>query len=164
MSVRFKKVQNKMSGSENFGKWYGRAIMLDTISTKELADEISHASTVTYADVMAVLAEMQHAIKNHLQNSHKVALEGLGVLGVAMQTKLAKTRKEFTANNIKGYRVVFYPEVKFVPSGEISESGKRKGAFVKTLLEGITAKELGGDDVKEQTTGGQTGGDAGSGK
>ena len=92
MSVRFKKVQNKMSGSENFGKWYGRAIMLDTISTKELADEISHASTVTYADVMAVLAEMQHAIKNHLQNSHKVALEGLGVLGVAMQTKLAKTR------------------------------------------------------------------------
>ena len=51
MSIRFRVMQNKMKGTNNFGKWYGRATVLDEVSTRNLADEISHSTTVTYADV-----------------------------------------------------------------------------------------------------------------
>lgn len=141
MSVIYLKYQDKRKESENFGKWYGRSVMIDTISTKQLAKEIAHATTVTYADVLAVLAEVAESLKNHLQNSHAVKLDGIGTFKVGLRTSPAATSGEFTAANIMGYRINYQPEKHFVASAEKSEKGFRKGTFVKDLLDGITFKE-----------------------
>lgn len=148
MSIIYRKRQNKIANSTAFNKWYGKAVILDTISTKDLAQEISHSTTVTYADVVAVLIEMQTALKSHLQNSQKVQLDGLGSFRVGIVSKSADTREKFTVNNIKSYRIIFQPETKFVPSGVLTAKGNRKGTFVKTLLEGISAKEMTGKDAE----------------
>lgn len=141
MAVFYRKYQDKRNGSATFGKWYGHSVMLNVVSTKQLAQEIAHSTTVTYADVVAVLAETAQVMKQHLQSSHKVVLDGVGSFKVGLSTAPAKTSAEFGAQNIKGYRINYAPEVHFVGSGQVSEKNRRKGIFVKDLLDGITAKE-----------------------
>ena len=143
MSLLYKKYQNKIKSSKTYGKWYGRAVILDTISTRQLAEEVSHATTVTYADVVAVLAELTTAIKSHLQNSQAVVLDGIGRFKVAVSTTGADSRTDFKASNIRRYRINYFPEIKFQPTGKVNENGKRLGTYYSPLLSGITAREFG---------------------
>lgn len=142
MSVRYKKETGKGEGSPAYKKWYGRAVSMGRVSTADLAEEISHSCTVTRADIMAVLIELAQVMKKHLQNSMTVDLEGLGDFRVGLKTKSADSAEDFTAANIYGYQILYHPEVKFVATGEVSAKGKRKGTYVKTLLDGITAELL----------------------
>lgn len=141
MAVFYRKYQDNRNGSTNFGKWYGRSVMLNVVSTKELAEEIAHSTTVTYADVVAVLAETSQALKRHLQSSHKVVLDGIGSFKVGLSTAPANTSADFGAQNIKGFRINYSPEVHFIGNGQVSEKNRRKGTYVKDLLDGVTAKE-----------------------
>lgn len=166
MSLLYKKYQNKSKASKAYGKWYGHAVIIDNVSTKQLADEVSHATTVTYADVIAVLAELTNAIKAHLQNSHSVTLDGIGRFKVGISTSEVADRASFSANNIKRYRINYQPEVKFQPNGKVSDSGKRLGTYVNQLLNGITAREFGISEAAANggsTSGGQTTDDTASG-
>lgn len=151
MSVNYRKVQNMMKGTKNYNKWYGKAVVLGKVSTKDLSEEISHATTVTRADVLAVLTEMSDALKRHLLNSQKVSLDGIGTFRVSIKTSMADEKDDFNASKIKGYRIIYTPETTFTPSGELSEKGHRKGVFVKTLLSGITAQELPSGSSKKAT-------------
>ena len=49
MSVRYRKVQEKREGNKNYGKWYGRAVVLNNVTTKELAEEIAHRNLRRHA-------------------------------------------------------------------------------------------------------------------
>lgn len=140
MAIRYRKVQNKREGSGAFGKWYGRAVIMDEVSTKMLAEEISHSTTVTQADVLAVLAETATIMKRHLQDSQKVRLDGIGTFRVGIATKPAATSADFDSAKIVGYHIVYAPERTFTTTGA-NEKGHRTGYYTKNLLEGITAKE-----------------------
>ena len=140
MTIRYRKVQNLNTASKTYGKWYGRAIIMDTISTKALANEIAHSTTVTYADVLAVLAETAQCMKGHLQNSQKVVLDGIGAFRVGLETMPANNSAEFDSSKIAGYHIIYTPERHFNVTG-YNENGNRTGVYVKDLLEGITAKE-----------------------
>jgi predicted histone-like DNA-binding protein len=140
MAIYYRKVQNTNELSDYFGKWYGRAVILNAVNTKQLAEEISHATTVTYSDVLAVLAETAVVLKNHLQNSHKVVLDGIGTFKVGISTKPADSSANFNSSKIIGYHIVYTPEKTFTPKG-INEKGNRTGFYVTQLLSGITAKE-----------------------
>ena len=142
MSVRYKKEIGKAEGSAVYNKWYGRAVSMGRVTTTDLAEEISHSSTVTRADIMAVLIELVQVMKKHLQNSMTVELDGLGDFRVGLKTKSVDKAEDFTAANIYGYQIIYRPEVRFVPNGQISTKGKRKGTFVKTMLDGISAELL----------------------
>lgn len=141
MAVFYRKYQEKREGNKNYGKWYGRSVILNTVSTKDLASEISHATTVTYADVLAVLAGASEAMKQHLQNSQKVVLDGIGAFKVGINTVSAATSAEFGAQNVKNFRVLFAPEIHFVGNGQVTDKNRRAGNYVKDLLQGVTAKE-----------------------
>ena len=91
MSVRYRKVQDKRQGNKNYGKWYGRAIVLNNVTTKELAEEIAHSTTATYADTLAVLNELSVALRRHLLNSDRVEIEGIG----AFKKKIKKMWWDF---------------------------------------------------------------------
>ena len=140
MAISYRKVQNNRVASDTYGKWYGRAVIMDVVSTKTLAQEISHSTTVTYADVCAVLAAMSVAMKGHLLNSQKVVLDGIGSFRVGIRTVPANTSAEFDSNKISGYRIIYSPERHFNATGA-NEQGNRTGFYLKDLLEGITAKE-----------------------
>mgnify|MGYP005883468903 CR=1 FL=1 len=142
MSIRFKTYQCTLKDSKFNGKWYGRAISLGTVDTRTLAEEISHSTTVTRSDVAAVLIELFNAMRRHLLNSQTVVLDEIGSFRVAFKSSLADKEKDFTANNIKSYHIVYRPVTTFVANGKVGENGHRRGSYVKTLLDGITAEPL----------------------
>ena len=141
MSVRYRKVQEKRQGNKNYGKWYGRAVHLNNVSTKELAEEIAHATTATYADTLAVLNELSVALRRHLLNSDRVEIEGLGAFKVGIRTVAAATSADFGAQNVKGYKVLYQPFKRFVGNGQVTDKNRRAGNFVMNLLEGVTVQE-----------------------
>ncbi len=148
MAVRYRKYQNKNAKSATFGQWYGRAVVMDTISTKQLAEEISHSTTVTLADVMAVLIETTAALKRHLAASNKVQLDGLGSFRVGLKTSPADSSAEFGATNVSGYHIIYTPERTFNVTG-VNENGNRTGFYSKALLQGISAKEAPKNKVED---------------
>lgn len=152
MAVFYRKYQEKRQTNKNFGKWYGRSVILNTVSTKDLAAEVSHATTVTYADVLAVLAGASEAMKQHLQNSQKVVLDGIGAFKVGINTAPAASSAEFGAQNVKNFRVLFAPEVHFVSNGQVTEKNRRTGYYVKDLLQGVSAKEAPKNAVVDEKT------------
>ena len=139
MAVLYRKYQNMNPNSKTHKKWYGKFVGLGVVTTKMLAQEIAHSTTVTYADVIAVLAEMSECMKRHLQNSQRVDLDGIGQFKVGLRTRPADTAAEFTAANISGYRINYQPEVHFVLSS--SDGKTRNGYYAKELLDGVTARE-----------------------
>ena len=141
MSVRYRKVQEKREGNKNYGKWYGRAVVLNNVTTKELAEEIAHSTTATYADTLAVLNELSVALRRHLLNSDRVEIEGIGAFKVGISTAPANTSADFGAQNVKSYRINYQPFKRFVPNGQVTDNNRRAGNFVMNLLEGVTVQE-----------------------
>lgn len=141
MSVRYRKVQEKREGNKNYGKWYGRAVVLNNVTTKELAEEISHSTTATLSDTLAVLNELSVALRRHLLNSDRVEIEGIGAFKVGIRTVAANSSAEFGAQNVKSYRINYQPFQRFVPNGQVTDKNRRAGSFVKYLLEGVTVQE-----------------------
>lgn len=141
MSVLYRKYQDKRNGAATFGKWYGKAVMLNNVTTKQLADEIAHSTTATYADTLAVLNELSVALRRHLLNSDRVEIDGIGAFKVGLSTAPANTSADFGAQNIKSFHVNYQPFKRFVGNGQVTEKNRRKGTFVYDLIDGVTAKE-----------------------
>ena len=153
MSIRYKTVQIKMKGSKLYGQWYGRAVHLETIDTKTLAEEISHSTTVTRSDVAAVLIELFRAMKTHLQASQTVVLDEIGSFRITFKSKPSESEAGFTANNIKQFRVAFRPFSTFIPNGGVSPKGHRTGTYVQSFTSGVTAEPFNKNKKTDDSTG-----------
>ncbi|WP_295367775.1 HU family DNA-binding protein [uncultured Prevotella sp.] len=131
MAVNFKIYQSNRKGGTN-GKFYARAAHRETINTKDLAEVMQNNSTVKRSDIVAVLTELSEVLRQELQRSNKVHIDGIGTFKVGIHSKGAKTAKEFNAtDNIVGSRILFMPET------TIDANGNR----VKALLAGLKVKE-----------------------
>ena len=160
MSISYRKTQNKMTGSKNYNKWYGQAVILGTVSTADLAEEISHSTTVTYADIKAVLDEVSVTIKRHILNSQSVHVDGLGSFRPSIHSQLVDKAEDFDASKIKGYRIIFTPERSIV--GRVTNTdGITKKVYGAKLLQGANVKELVSGNVKSVKPADSTG-DAGN--
>ncbi|MBP3843117.1 MAG: DNA-binding protein [Prevotella sp.] len=133
MSLFIKKYQNNNKEMKNaYGKWYGRAVIMDKVQIEDLASEIEDNCTVKRADILAVLSELGPAIKKEVQRSLKVTIPYLGSFKLGVRTTGAETMEEFDIKkNVKGVRVLFYPETK--------ADGNR---MVKELTRGVRVAEL----------------------
>ena len=131
MAVNFKIYQSNRKGGTN-GKFYARAAHRETINTKDLAEVMQNNSTVKRSDIVAVLTELSEVLRQELQRSNKVHIDGIGTFKVGIHSKGAKNAKEFNAtDNIVGSRILFMPET------TIDANGNR----VKALLAGLKVKE-----------------------
>ena len=140
MAVLYRLYQNKHKNSEFSGKWYARSIMTNTIDTDGIAERIQRNCTVKRSDVVAVISELVEVMKDELQNSHSVKLDGFGIFRIGLSTGPANTAADFTVqNNIRGARVNFLPQMK---------GGSTKGSK-KTIqfLTGMKVKEAPKNDV-----------------
>ena len=139
MSIRYRKVQNKIDNSNGFKKWYGKAIIINTVTPEQLCEEIAHSTTVTEADARAIMTEIAVIMKRHLLNSEAVVVEKLGKFKPALICKSADDEKSFTGNNIKGFKIVFQPEVTRIQDG-VNAKGNATYTTVKSLLQGAKAE------------------------
>ena len=137
MSIFYRLSQNNMDGSKMFGKWYGRAVHLNTVDLDNIAQQIQANTTAKMADVKAVLTELVEVMQRELQNSNRVRLDGIGTFKVTFASKGADSAKEYNPTEcVKKFRIIFTPEYTTVKSAE----GKRRKDT--PLLRNCKAQEL----------------------
>ena len=118
MAVQYVTRQDKRKTGNHL--WYGRAIHPTTINLEVLADRIQHNCSMTKGDVKAVLTEMVTVMRDELQNSNKVKIDGLGTFSIGIRTSGAENEKDFNAkDNIKAFVLNFLAEGK-VTNGKLT--------------------------------------------
>ena len=134
MAVRYVLYQDKRAESKNRGKWYARAVYSKKPKTlKLMAAKIQENVSVKSSDVKAVLEEMVNVLKEWLQDSNRVKIEGLGSFKIGLKTKPADTAKDWSASkHLVGARVNFLPEI---------EVDAATGNRMKSLLMGLQVEE-----------------------
>ena len=133
MSVFYRLHQDQSTGTKRSGKWYARAVPTAVINTRQLAEIVQRNCTVKRSDVVAVIEEMVEVMKDQMQDSKRVKLEGFGSFKIGIQSKGAQTAGKFSvAEHVKGLRVVFMPERTKDSSGNRS----------KQFLQGARVEEL----------------------
>ena len=124
MSVFYRLHQDQSTGTKRSGKWYARAVPTAVISTRQLAEIVQRNCTVKKSDVMAVIEELVEVMKDQMQDSKRVKLDGFGSFKIGIESK--------GAEHIKGLHVVFMPERTKDTAGNRS----------KQFLQGAKVEEL----------------------
>ena len=92
------------------GKWFARACQIGEMGTDELAERVSYATTVTKADVKAVIEGLIKEMQDAMNNSQTVVLDGIGRFKLGITCTGAIEPGDFNANtNITGVHVNFLP-------------------------------------------------------
>ena len=140
MAVRYKLYQDNRAESTTRGKWYARAVYNGKPKTlKQMALKIQENVSVKKADVISVLDEMVGVLKEWLQDSNRVKIDGLGSFKIGLKTKPADTAKDFSVSkHVVGARVNFLPEVEVDPT---------TGTRMKSMLMGLQVEETNENDV-----------------
>ena len=121
MPIFYTVKQDTRRGSSKL--WYGRAIHAQTVGLATLADRIQRQCSMTKGDVLAVLTELVTVMKDELQNSNKVKLDGFGTFSIGLKTVGAATEDSFNPNEyIRAFRVNFLAEGKKQHGGKITRT------------------------------------------
>lgn len=104
------KLASKFGDKAGVPKFYARAQMNESISLKKFAKLISMQTTVSYADVTAVLVSMQENMIIELQRGNQIDFGELGKFRLQLTCEGAATAAEFKSDiNIKGVNIQFIP-------------------------------------------------------
>ena len=112
----YKKMKMKVNG-----KWYPKSVLVGSaISTEQVAKRVAAESTVSPADVRAVLTALGGVMGDFMAQGRSVKLDGVGSFYFTASTNKngVATEKEVTAKLINGVRVRFIPETRFRGSGK----------------------------------------------
>ena len=120
----YKKVQMKVNG-----KWYPKSVLVGSaITTEQVAKRVVAESTVSPADVRAVLTALGGVMGDYMVQGRSVKLDGIGsfYFTAATNNNGVDTEKEVTAALINGVRVRFIPETRFRGGGTRAMGGGRR--------------------------------------
>ena len=130
------KVQDKANNH-----WFARAIQVGEVSTNEVCEQVSYATTVTSADVKAVVKALGKVMRDNLLNSYSCRLDGLGLFKVGVKTVGAETASDFTATaNIDGCHINFYPARKVNTATGVHTIDLLKGLKIQETPENKVVK------------------------
>ena len=133
MSVFYRLHQDQSVGTKRSGKWYARMVPTGVINTRQLAEIIQRNCTVKKSDVMAVLEELVETMRDQMQDSKRIKLDGFGSFKIGIQCRGARSAKACTVqDNIESLHVVFTPE----------RTNDSAGNRTKQFLQGAKCEEL----------------------
>lgn len=104
----FKKVLKKMGG-----KWHPQAVTVGKpVTTKEVADRLAQISTVSRADVYAVLMDLAGVLADYMSQGRSIKIDGLGTFYYTCTSNGngVDSADKVNASQITGVRVRFIPE------------------------------------------------------
>ena len=78
MAVLFKAIQANIANKAGKKLFYPRAVRVATVSTDQIAKEVSAYSSLTPGDVKNTIDNLVTVMTTHLQSSESVTLDGLG--------------------------------------------------------------------------------------
>ena len=141
----------KKQFNEKTGVYFPQAVVMGKpIDTKTIADRLAKISTVSRADVAAVLAELPGVLADYMAQGKSVRLEGLGTFRYTLDTDGVENEADFDfQRQVKAVRVRFTPT---------KEGGATKGSVAtRALVPGgiewlkYDGQADGGDDADDGT-------------
>ena len=123
----------KKQFNEKTGVYFPQAVVVGKpIETKKIAERLAKISTVSYADVLAVLAEMPGVLADYMSQGKSVKLEGLGTFRYTPDTEGVENEADFDfQKQLKAVRVSFIP----TKEGAVTKGGTATRALVPTGIE-----------------------------
>ena len=107
-------VKNSNQKSDNFGRYYGRAVRTQTLSTRALARHIADHNSVYGRDVIeGVLVKFSECIPELVAQGIGVKLDGLGIFYPTLQNKkngVAAPTDFNASSDIVGVHLRFQPD------------------------------------------------------
>ena len=94
-------------------KYYARVFRGFNVSLDEIAKEISHATSVSYPDVVAALKAFEIHVSNHILNGNAVFFESLGAFIPRLRSQALDNKDDVNADSIKKVTCRFLPSVAF---------------------------------------------------
>ncbi|MDD7596185.1 MAG: HU family DNA-binding protein [Prevotella sp.] len=120
----YKKVKMKVNG-----KWYPKSVLVGSaVTTEQVARRVAAESTVSPADVRAVLTALGGVMGDYMAQGRSVKLDGIGSFYFTAQAERngVATEEEVTAALINGVRVRFIPETRYRGGGTRAAGGGRR--------------------------------------
>ena len=140
----FKKMLKKINK-----KWYPQSVLVGSpVTTAQVAKRLAAESTVSPADVAAVLTSLGPVMTDYMSQGRSVKLDGIGSFYfTAVSAKGGVDAAEkVSANQIVGVRVRFNPETRFTKNG----SGTGKHATRGLTETPIEWEEWKGEEKKKK--------------
>lgn len=120
--VFWKRIKMKINGL-----WYPKSVLVGTpVTTKQVAERLARESTVSLADVYAVLLSLGSVLGDYMSQGRSVKLDGIGSFyftATANKNGVAK-EEDVSAKQINGVRVRFIPETSYKQNGS-TPAGRR---------------------------------------
>lgn len=110
------------------GKWYPKSVLVGSaVTTEQISKRVAAESTVSPADVRAVLTALGGVMGDYMAQGRSVKLDGIGSFYFTAATNKngVDTEKEVTATLINGVRVRFLPETRYRGGGTRATGGGR---------------------------------------
>ncbi len=125
----------KWQFNEKTKVYYPQAVVQgEPVTTKKVAERLAKISTVSLADVLAVLAEMPGVLADYMSQGKSVRLDGLGTFRYTLDTNGVKTAEERDfQKQLKAVRVSFVPQ----REGVVTRGGGATRALVPNDIEWI---------------------------
>ena len=111
----YKKMKMKVNG-----KWYPKSVLVGSaVTTEQVATRVAAESTVSPADVRAVLTALGGVMGDYMAQGRSVKLDGIGsfYFTATAEKNGVANEKDVTANLINGVRVRFLPETRYRKGG-----------------------------------------------
>ena len=112
MSIEYKLIQKRNPVDPSAPKkFYALAVHQRTFNLKQLARELAgRSTTASEGDVYSVLIGLRDLMKDHLDRSDRVVLDGIGSFEVALTSEGAESEDKFFSSAIKFARLLFKPD------------------------------------------------------
>lgn len=152
MSIAYVKVKRTINvGASPGEKFLARIVREQPVELDLIAEQIAGASTMSKADVMGVLQQLQVQMSYHLLRGATVKLGLLGTFSPSLRAKAVATVDDVTVNSIRGLYIIFRPSTWL--DKEVKNVGYR---LVDPTIEGLqvdaATASLYGEDGEPDST------------
>ena len=91
--MHYKIIKESKPNLKNYGRYKAVAVHYQTVDTARLCKEIQDNCSLKRSDVKAVLAELSELLVRHLQDGHRVRLDGVGLLKLEIESDKVDSEK-----------------------------------------------------------------------
>ncbi len=114
MSIKFNVINKRNPvNPEAPSKYYASSFITGKVGIEELTSRIEKLSTVSGADIRAVLYAIVDVVPEILSEGNSVTIGDLGSFRVSISSEGSDTAEEVTSANIRSSRIIFTPGKKF---------------------------------------------------
>lgn len=110
MGLIYRKGKEKLNFLEEKPEvWRARQLLYPKITESMLIEEISQSQGVPKTQTKAVIEALKNRLQHYMEIGHLVSLGGFGSFKPVFTSKVAETKEELSADNVKVKKIVFFP-------------------------------------------------------